>query len=70
MLVQEGADPHIKNRVGHGPLDICPSDVATLIKTFTQHRGLVARHSRFTSVVHCEKVNIQNAQRNNYAKFL
>ena len=69
MLVQEGADPHIKNRIGHGPLQICPSDVATLIRTFTQYRGLVTQCLPFTSVVRCEK-SILNAQRNYHTKLL
>ena len=41
MLVQEGADPHIKNRIGQSPLQKCPSDLASVVRMFTQGHGLV-----------------------------
>jgi E3 ubiquitin-protein ligase mind-bomb len=39
MLVQEGADPHIKNRIGQSPLQKCPSDLASVVRMFTQGHG-------------------------------
>ena len=44
MLVQEGADPHIKNTLGESPLQKCPSDLASVVKTFAQKQGFVAVH--------------------------
>lgn len=41
MLVQEGADPHIKNKLGESPLQKCPSDLASVVKTFAQKHGFV-----------------------------
>ena len=41
MLVQEGADPHIKNKNGESPLQKCPPDLATVVKTFAQKHGFV-----------------------------
>ena len=39
MLVQEGADPLVKNRLGEPPLQKCRSDVAPVIRLFAQKRG-------------------------------
>ena len=39
FLVQEGGDLHIKNNNGISPLQLCPSDVSTLISTFVQKYG-------------------------------
>ena len=39
MLVQEGADPHIKTRLGDSPLQKCGSDVQSIIKLFAKERG-------------------------------
>ena len=42
MLVQEGADPHIKNLIGQNPLQKCPPDLASVVRMFAQERGSVS----------------------------
>ena len=44
MLVQEGADPHIKNLIGQSPLQKCPPDLASVVRMFAQGQGLVDVH--------------------------
>ena len=41
MLVQEGADPHIKNRLGESPLQKCTSDIASVVRQFARKHRLV-----------------------------
>ena len=41
MLVQEGADPTLKNRNGQSPLVACTPDVAMVVRTMAQIHGSV-----------------------------
>ena len=41
MLVQEGADLHLKNKMGQSPLQRCTSDLAAVVKAFAQKHGSV-----------------------------
>lgn len=41
MLVQEGANPTLKNRNGQSPFSACTSDITTVVRTFAEKRGSV-----------------------------
>ena len=57
MLVQEGADPLIKNTRGESPLQKCPADVGSVIKMFSQKHRFVTE-SMLHSDIYIQCTNV------------